>query len=62
MAKLIFPDEAALLAALQGNEAERRRGLQHFFENPRLLAWVVRQVQMQGAFCRRAICHRPSGF
>jgi len=48
MAKLVFSDEAALLAALQGDEAERRRGLQHFFENPRLLAWVMRQVKMQG--------------
>jgi RNA polymerase sigma factor (sigma-70 family) len=49
MAKPAFPDEAALLAALQGgNEAERRRALQYFFANPRLLPWVLRHVQIQG--------------
>jgi len=44
----IFRDEAALLAALQGDEVARRRALQHFFQNPRLMAWVLRHVQIQG--------------
>jgi RNA polymerase sigma factor (sigma-70 family) len=49
MAKPVFPNEAALLAALQdGSEAERRQALQYFFENPRLLTWVLRHVQIQG--------------
>lgn len=48
MSRLLFPDDAALMAALQGNEAERRRALQYFFQNPRLMAWVLRHVAVQG--------------
>ena len=48
MKKVSFRNEAELLAALTGSESERRQALQHFFENPRLLQWVIRQVRMQG--------------
>jgi RNA polymerase sigma factor (sigma-70 family) len=48
MKKDLFQNDAQLLAAMSGSEQERRRALQHFFENPRLLAWVTRHVQLQG--------------
>jgi RNA polymerase sigma factor (sigma-70 family) len=54
MAQPIFPDDAALLAAMQGSETERRQALQYFFENPRLLAWVMRHVQIQGGSAQDA--------
>ena len=37
-----------LIAALKGSEGERRMALQYFFDNPRLLNWVLRYVQSQG--------------
>lgn len=48
MKKFFFRNDAELLAALSGSEQDRRLALQHFFENPRLLQWVTRQVRMQG--------------
>jgi len=43
-----YPKDKDLATALQGSENERRRALQHFFENPRLLKWSLRYVQVQG--------------
>lgn len=48
MKKYFFQNDAELLVALTGSEPDRRRALQHFFENPRLLQWVTRHVRMQG--------------
>lgn len=48
MKKTAFLGDDDLLAALQGNDTERRRALHHFFENPRLLQWVLRYVRSQG--------------
>lgn len=48
MKKVFFQNDAELLAALTDGEMERRRALQHFFENPQLLHWVLRHVRMQG--------------
>jgi RNA polymerase sigma factor (sigma-70 family) len=46
--KTIFQNDAEILAALQGNEGDRMRALQHFFQNPRLVQWVLRYVRQQG--------------
>jgi RNA polymerase sigma factor (sigma-70 family) len=46
MAKFQSDDE--LLAALQGSESARGQALDHFFQNPRLMAWVLRHVQLSG--------------
>lgn len=43
-----FHHDSDLLAALQGNESERRQALDFFFKNPGLLHWVLRHVRMQG--------------
>lgn len=48
MAKPVFQHDAEIVAALQGSEGERRAALQHFFQNPRLLQWVLRYVQAHG--------------
>jgi hypothetical protein len=48
MKKIAFHNDSALLAALQGSDSERRQALDHFFENPRLLSWVLRHVRLQG--------------
>jgi RNA polymerase sigma factor (sigma-70 family) len=48
MSKLIFKDDVALLAALRGSDDEREQALNHFFQNPRLMAWVIRHVQLGG--------------
>ncbi len=45
MAKPIFQNDAEILAALQGDEQERRQALQHFFSNRRLFDWTLRYVQ-----------------
>lgn len=44
----MFQDDHDLLAALKGSETERRLALDHFFQNPRLMAWVLRHVQLSG--------------
>lgn len=43
-----YTNEQELIEALQGSGPERRQALNHFFENPRLLAWVLRHVQVSG--------------
>jgi RNA polymerase sigma factor (sigma-70 family) len=48
MRKLTFQNDAELLAALRGSESERGQALDHFFQNPRLMAWVLRHVQLSG--------------
>jgi len=48
MKKIAFHNDSDLLAALQGNESERGQALDFFFNNPRLLNWVLRHVRMQG--------------
>ncbi len=48
MKKITFHTDSDLLAALQGSDSERGQALDHFFENPRLLSWVLRHVRLQG--------------
>jgi RNA polymerase sigma factor (sigma-70 family) len=48
MKKIAFHNDSDLLAALQGSDSERGQALDHFFDNPRLLSWVLRHVRMQG--------------
>ncbi|MFN0212660.1 MAG: RNA polymerase sigma factor [Saprospiraceae bacterium] len=48
MGKTAFRHDSELLEALQGSDSEREHALQHFFENPRLLPWVLRHVRLQG--------------
>lgn len=48
MRKITFRNDAELLAALRGSESERGQALDHFFQNPRLMAWVQRHVQRSG--------------
>lgn len=48
MRKTIFQTDADLLTALRGSEQERELALDHFFQNPRLMAWVLRHVQFSG--------------
>jgi len=48
MKKIDFRHDSDLLATLQGSDSERRQALDHFFENPRLLSWVLRHVRLQG--------------
>jgi RNA polymerase sigma factor (sigma-70 family) len=48
MTPLLFQNDSEILAALQGTEAERGRALQHFFENPRLLEWVLHYIRTHG--------------
>ncbi len=48
MQKSTFQNDTDLLSALRGSDSERQQALGHFFENPRLLAWVVHHVQISG--------------
>lgn len=48
MKKIAFHNDSDLVAALQGSDSERGQALDHFFQNPRLLSWVLRYVRLQG--------------
>lgn len=48
MTQISYPKDADLVSALKGSEIERRQALQHFFQNPRLMKWVLKYVQVQG--------------
>ncbi len=48
MKQMFYPKDIDLVKALKGSEIERRQALQHFFQNPRLMKWVLKYVQIQG--------------
>jgi len=48
MRKTTFRNDTELLAALQGSESERGQALDHFFQDPRLMVWALRHVQLSG--------------
>lgn len=48
MTQVSYPKDVDLVSALKGSEKERRQALQYFFENPRLMKWVLKYVQVQG--------------
>jgi hypothetical protein len=48
MKQMSYAKDADLVSALKGSESERRQALQHFFQNPRLMKWVLKYVQVQG--------------
>ncbi len=48
MTQLSYLKDTDLVSALKGSESERRQALQHFFQNPRLMKWVLKYVQVQG--------------
>ena len=48
MTQISYPKDSDLVSALNGSEIERRQALQHFFQNPRLMNWVLKYVQVQG--------------
>jgi RNA polymerase sigma factor (sigma-70 family) len=45
MQQPFFQNDVELLAAFLGTEQERQLALAHFFENPRLLKWVIGHVR-----------------
>jgi RNA polymerase sigma factor (sigma-70 family) len=48
MEPTFFENDGQLLAAFLGTERERQLALSHFFENPRLLKWVIGHVRRNG--------------
>lgn len=48
MKQISYSKDGDLVSALKGSEIERRQALQHFFQNPRLMNWVLKYVQVQG--------------
>ncbi len=48
MKQISYPKDTDLVSALKGSEIERRQALQYFFQNPRLMKWVLKYVQVQG--------------
>ncbi len=43
-----YSKDVDLVSALKGSESGRRQALQYFFQNPRLMKWVLKYVQVQG--------------
>lgn len=48
MTKQVFSGDQGIITAIQGSENERKQALQYFFNNPGLLKWVLRHVQLSG--------------